>query len=322
MLADSGRRLLTSAQRQPWIDRREPLEKMTSDELDVETIAGVSYLHVDSDRIDACLRHYREHRINWLVVNAVRGYKLLDVDFLRGHNYVTHISIVPPLSSDLDLTGLDSLRELRGLMSDAANLGSLARFPKLESFWGTWSPRLELSACKGLEILSLGCYKAKTGDLTTFPDLPALRELGLIQSAIGSIRGIERFRGLRKLTLAYFTKLRSVAEVAHLPDLEDLDVHVCRKIEDHEAVRVLKKLRVLKYNDCGQMPSVAFVNEMPALEFFAFVGTNVLDGDLGPLIRLKYAGFSEKKHYSHTRKQLDELMRPHGGAAIVRLRGE
>ena len=43
---------------------------------------------------------------------------------------------------------------------------------------------------------------------------------------------------------------------------------------------------------------------MPKLEDFRFVDTNVIDGDLSPLIRLKYAGFFDKKHYSHTREQI------------------
>lgn len=295
---------------------------MNDSEFRVEVVAGVSTLDVESGRIEECLRYYRENGIDRLSINPFRGYALANLDFFKEHSYVRNVTIVPLDTPDFDWSGLGALKNLHSLTLNGDASVSLAQFPDLREFRGDWSPRLELSACRSLEILSLGCYKAKTGDLAQFPDLPALRDLGLIQSAISSIRGIERFPGLRKLTLAYLTKLRSVAEVAYLPDLEDLDVDVCKKIEDHEAVRVLKKLRVLKYNDCGQMPSVAFVNEMPALEFFAFVGTNVLDGDLRPLIRLKYAGFSEKKHYSHTRKQLDDLMRPHGGAAIVRLPGE
>jgi len=47
---------------------------------------------------------------------------------------------------------------------------------------------------------------------------------------------------------------------------------------------------------------------MPALESFAFVGTKVLDGDMTPAIRLKYAGFDDKRHYSHT---IDEVRKAH-----------
>ena len=295
---------------------------MDSNEFDVTITGGISDLSVDSDRIEECIRYYRENGIDRLSINVGRGYKRRDVEFLTRHDDLTTIDIVLPYSPPFDLSGLSALKRLRRLTLSAEVPISLAQFPMLTEFRGYWNEALELPKCPGIEVLDLSQYKPKSGDLSALPDLPALRDLTLVQSPISSLRGLARYPRLRKLTLAYLTKLRSVAEVTHLPDLEDLDVNVCKKIEDHEAVRVLEKLRVLKYNDCGQMPSVAFVNEMPALESFAFVGTNVLDGDLRPLIRLKYAGFSGKKHYSHTPKQLDELMMPHGGAAIPRLRGD
>ena len=37
---------------------------------------------------------------------------------------------------------------------------------------------------------------------------------------------------------------------------------------------------------------------MPKLEFFSFVDTDVVDGDLTPCMRLDYAGTMNKRHYN------------------------
>jgi len=43
---------------------------------------------------------------------------------------------------------------------------------------------------------------------------------------------------------------------------------------------------------------------MPNLEDFRFMSTDISDGDMTPTIRLKYAAFSNKKHFSHTLEQI------------------
>jgi hypothetical protein len=122
-----------------------------------------------------------------------------------------------------------------------------------------------------------------------------------------------------RLELAYLSKLESFEDVVQLPNLEVLDVQRCKKLKGHELVTSLKRLRILRLNDCGEMANVAFVSGMPALEEFRFVNTNVIDGNLQPLARLKRVGFLAKKHYSHTPEQLDAVLRKGcSGPAVLR----
>jgi len=46
---------------------------------------------------------------------------------------------------------------------------------------------------------------------------------------------------------------------------------------------------------------------MPNLEDFRFMSTDVIDGDLSPLKRLRYAAFVNKKHYSMTYEDIAKL---------------
>jgi hypothetical protein len=71
----------------------------------------------------------------------------------------------------------------------------------------------------------------------------------------------------------------------------------------------MKTLRVLRLNECGEIPSLALLDELPALEEFRFVDTNIADGDLRPVLRLKRVGFLRKKHYSHTPEEVDAIIR-------------
>jgi protein phosphatase 1 regulatory subunit 7 len=116
-----------------------------------------------------------------------------------------------------------------------------------------------------------------------------------------------KFRNLKRLELAYLTKIESISAIEELMNtsIEVLDFLKCRKISDHDAVKCLASLKTLKFNDCGEIPNIRFLNEMCNLEEFRFVNTNVLDGDLSPLLKLKAVGFFAKKHYSHSPEDID-----------------
>ncbi|KAA3611943.1 MAG: hypothetical protein DWQ01_07625 [Planctomycetota bacterium] len=106
------------------------------------------------------------------------------------------------------------------------------------------------------------------------------------------------------------TKLESIAAIEELANgqLETLDCQRCKRIRDHSAVRTVPSLQAVRFNGCGEIPTISFLNDMPNLEDFRFVNTNVLDGNLHSLLKLKSAGFFKKKHYSHTPEEVNEIL--------------
>lgn len=52
---------------------------MTSSDFDIALDGGRSTMWLDSDRIDACLRYFRDHSMDRLVINASRGFKGRDL---------------------------------------------------------------------------------------------------------------------------------------------------------------------------------------------------------------------------------------------------
>jgi protein phosphatase 1 regulatory subunit 7 len=113
---------------------------------------------------------------------------------------------------------------------------------------------------------------------------------------------------LVKVALSYAPKLCDLKGLDQLPFLDELEFDKCIHAELLPIVGTLKTLRILRLLACGSLPSLKFLRNLPKLEDFSFVGTHVTDGDLLPLLGLKWAGFSNKKHHSHTRKQIDALL--------------
>jgi len=123
------------------------------------------------------------------------------------------------------------------------------------------------------------------------------------------VQGLENLPKLEKLNLSYCRRLIDINPLAGVATtLQELEIDHCKKISDLTSVRVLKRLRKLILSDSGSVISLEFSKQMPRLEFLSFVGTNVLDGDMRPCFRLKYAGFLKKRHYSHTPDEVREII--------------
>ncbi|MFT5424974.1 MAG: protein phosphatase 1 regulatory subunit 7 [Phycisphaerales bacterium] len=256
------------------------------------------------------MAYYRDHDLCRIGFLSIMGYSLPDLEFLKDHPYVRGVALQE--ADKLDISGLRHLPKLEYLLvSESKQPLDLSQFRELTEFRGTWHPKLLItSESRKLRTLALWKYKPKSKDLSELAELPALEDLSIVQSPLTSIRGVGRFRKLKRLELSYLTKLESVAGIEELSGsrLERLECHVCKKIGDHAAARAVPSLRVLRYNDCGEIPDIGFLDDLPNLEDFRFVHTNILDGDLCPLLRLKSAGFFKKKHYSHTPEEVDEIL--------------
>jgi len=265
---------------------------------------------VDSERIEDCLRFYRREKLDGVVI-CPPEYNRKDIEFLRDHAYIRGVIFL--MFVRVDLSPLQALKDLRFLSyEDCRQPVDLSAFPRLEELRAEWHAGLRLPGqSKTLRILALWKYKPSKRDLTELPDFPQLEELVMVQSPLTSIDGIERYGTLKRLELSYLTRLERIGAIAGLADsqLEELDCLKCRKIQDHSAVRVLRSLRVLRFNSCGKMPDISFLDDMPNLRDFRFVDTDVLDGDLRPCLRLKGVGFTRKKHFSHTPKEVSRIIK-------------
>jgi protein phosphatase 1 regulatory subunit 7 len=294
----------------------EPLE--TIDGFNFRTAMGKTTLCVDSERIDEYMEYYRNHKFDRLGISPALGYKRKDIEFLRKYPFVTDLGIGCPWSGDFDFEPLRALKNLRTLGVGAALPLRMGEFPQLEEVRCDWHPKFDVAGCDRLQMLVLGKYKPKSRNLNDLPLLPSLRELELVQPLLTSLEGIQRFSSLVKVEIAYAPKLRDLTGLDQLPLLDNLECQKCSNVEWLPILGNLKTARDISLDGCGSLPSIQCLKQMPALESFYFINTNVVDGDLSPLMGLRWAGFTRKSHYSHTEKQIDAALRLKGGWAIPR----
>jgi hypothetical protein len=182
----------------------------------------------------------------------------------------------------------------------------LANFPLLRELRVQWWPGLQFGGTlASLQVLSLSHYNPPSGDLTALPEIPQLEDFDLVQSRKLVLSGIGRFSRIKRFTVSYLTGLKDISPLSVFENgvMEWLEFQDCQKIANHDAVKVIRSLKRLAFNRCGEIPSLGFLNELTALESFSFVGTNIVDGDLTPCFRLRFAGFLDKRHYSHRRAE-------------------
>lgn len=140
---------------------------------------------------------------------------------------------------------------------------------------------------------------------------PGFHDLGGITSAeylevnfsnITSFLEIAKLGKIKRLELSWCLKLESDAGLSEIADhLEWLHVYTSRKFSPKKDLFELRHLKVLCLKGCAPLDNLRFLERMPNLLDFRFVDTNVLDGDLTPLMNhpnLVNAGFLDKRHYN------------------------
>jgi protein phosphatase 1 regulatory subunit 7 len=268
-------------------------------DFDITTIEGRTTLWVNSERIEECVEAYFSRKIDILGINPLRGFGLSNIDFLKNHPDISGLSIVFPATNSIDISPVIDLKSLRVLWLSGRVDIDLSLLPLLYEFRGYWCDYLRIDKCYSIRRLALIKFLSKTGYIDGLDCSSELIELSLTQSNISALRGISKFKGLEKLGIYHMSKLTSISDIEALPVLYVLDVESCKKIVDIPSVGKNDSIRILRINYCGQIDNVRFIEEMKNLEEFSFVGTNVADGDLSHLLRLKSVGFIAKKSYSH-----------------------
>jgi hypothetical protein len=259
-------------------------------------------IFIESDRIEACMEYAQKKRLTGIAISPLGGFRLPDLSFLKNFPNIEKLTILH--SEMIDISSISTLKQLRYLQIEGKSKQpiNLKDFPLLQELSVQWWPKLYFGdLLPSLHTLRLRQYASRTSDLTGLPELPELEDLELVQSSKLTLSGIDRFPRLKRLSVAYFPQLMKLAPLTTFRDgdLEILEFAHCKKLTDHDQVRAIRSLKRLAFNSCGEIPSLRFLNDLPLLESFSFVDTNIADGDLTPCLRLKFVGFSDKRHYSH-----------------------
>jgi hypothetical protein len=225
----------------------------------------------------------------------------VDLSFLTKLQHLESFSIVgwkiPPIDPIRHLINLRSLN----ISTDSRVNVKLSTFPLLE-FCSLECPKgTLLFDSVSLKTLVLNRYRGK--DAFPLSTLRNVETLAIFGSAIQDLRGIGSLKQLQSLRLANLRKLTSLAGIEGLAHLETLHIQSCRRIETIDEVGYLSTLRKFILDNCGPLETLKPLDMLRELEWFTFVeSTNILDGDLSPLLRqkkLSKLSYQNRRHYSH-----------------------
>ena len=263
-------------------------------------------LIIESDRISECMEFFRGNNyLQKIWISKIHGYLEKDISFLEEYSRVRRIVINGPF----EISGLYYLNDLEFLSYEnylKDQVLDLSNFKNIKTCYLDLSSKITgLNTLSEVRDIRLFHYIVKEKDLTGLNNLKQLESLYISMSNIESLTGIEEFKKLKSIEFHYLRNLTHIKAVACLKDtLEFLTFENAKKITDFESVTAFKKLKTLGFNSCDAIPSIKFIKDMPDLEDFRFINTDVKDGDITPSIRLKYVAFSNKKHFSHTLEQI------------------
>ncbi|MBS1666457.1 MAG: hypothetical protein JST58_03690 [Bacteroidetes bacterium] len=160
-----------------------------------------------------------------------------------------------------------------------------------------------------VEYAILKYYKFKEYSFANLPQSDKLIYLDFDWANFKDLQGIDRFKHLKRLELHYCLKLENDKGLKSLKNtLQHLHISQSKKFEHSRELYELKKLKVLCLNSCAPIANLKFLNHFPELLDFRFVNTNILDGDLTPILEhptIRTVGFLNKRHYNYSDKKIE-----------------
>jgi len=248
----------------------------------------------------------REKAVAELELNHAKGWRGDDLSFLSAFRELRAFKIIDfTIASVEPIHFLNELRSLE-VTTYCKTAINFSVFPRLEDCALEWRPKaVSLFDCGTLNKLFINRYAGK--HTTSFARLVNLESLAILNAPVENLHGLSALKRLRSLRLANLKRLTSLAGIERLANLEELEINTCRGVAAIEEVGCLSQLRKLHLNNGGDVKSLKPLEKLNALEAVLFYeSTNIVDGDLSPLLRQKHlsrVSFQNRRHYSHRREE-------------------
>jgi len=258
-------------------------------------------------------KYVQSGRADGLALNYAWGFNEPDLRFLIGLP-LSRLMILDRKITDLEpISTLGNLRSL-SVQTDPRAVVNLECLPKLTSLGAAWSQvRDTIGAVGPLEDLYLARYSE--ADFTPLSGLSSLASLVMKDyPGVRSLDGLPSLANLQRLEVHVARQLediRALRETVY-PHLERLHFSHAKRVVDLEALEGLQQLRMLEFSDGGDVTSLKPLEGLRNLEYlYLFGSTRVVDGDLRPVLGLpKLVDFrlQSRRHYTPSVAQVKEAV--------------
>jgi hypothetical protein len=242
---------------------------------------------------DAAAQALRRGEADGLILNYARGFEGMDIDFLDSSLGIRRLNLLDRGVADLDPIArlADSLEELSVQAAEGAEL-DLTALPHLRSVAGEWA--LICGTLSSVdELRSVITSRFGEIDLHAFRDHVYLERLTIKEAPhLESVSGIGELSRLAVLEIVLARKLSDISDVTGVAEsLREFMLQGCPLIEAIDDVDQLVNLSIFGVSDCGRIESLAPLGALVQLEeFYAWGSTEIVDGDLSPLVELPRLG--------------------------------
>lgn len=153
------------------------------------------------------------------------------------------------------------------------------------------------------KLVELSIISFSESNLEILIGIGNLEILRLTRGVFASLSGVEYLKKLKRIDLAYASKIQDIKQITLLPNLSELHIEKCKLLNDFSFISGNDTIEELFIDNLN---SLSFVPAMPNLKAINF--WDCKDGDMTPLLEsrsLKQINFyPNKKHYSHTIEQI------------------
>jgi Leucine-rich repeat (LRR) protein len=259
---------------------------------------------------DSLLELLLKKDIRELELNIGKGWRGKSIEFLKELSHLQSLRILDnPLKLIQPIHYLHELVDLH-LETYSDIPVDFSSFPYLTDCFFEWIKGSDsLFDCRGLNRLGINNYKKKSSE--PLANLVNLEKLSLLNSDVENLDGIVKLINLTYLRLANLRSLTSLNGIQNLRNLTELEIQRCKGIHSVSDIFELAKLQRLLLLDVGGIESIRGIeNLMELREFFFYESTNVLDGDLTPIRKLKNLSkisFQNRRHYTHRREDFGKM---------------
>jgi hypothetical protein len=224
-----------------------------------------------------------------LVLNYARGFTDQSLEPLDAAWGLRRLDVLDRAITDLAPIGRlsESLEDLSIQAAPQAelDLGVVPRLRALAGEWGLIGGTLgELD-----ELEEVVTWRFDEVDLHAFRDHVELRHLTVKDAShLESLAGVGNLPELEELNVLLARRLSDISEVAELAStLRRFQLQDCPSIGAIDDVEPLVNLRFLGISECGDIESFAPIKELQKLEsLYAWGSTRVVDDDLSPIAQL------------------------------------
>ena len=231
-----------------------------------------------------------------------------NIDFLRSCPSLEELHIIPSFDAqDFDFSPLYDLPNLRKLIcqtvygpeEDRISYVDYSKFSSLKDLVVNGTGHNNVDILPGLKVLTFSGKQPASKTLVGSFQGADLEDLGIIESPIFSLVGLEQASKLKKMILAYNRNLEDISALECVREtLTELDIESCGRIKDFSVLEKLHKLENLRLIGRNVLPNLSFIRQMPSLKSFTFY-MNAADGDLSMCLDIPFVQIQNRRHYTH-----------------------